>query len=62
MMRQQCVSLQPVDASSCSQDDYGSDHGDDDQGRGDWGLGGDDDHCHGDSCTVCGKGEVGYLL
>ena len=60
-MRQRCVDLAAhlSQENACS-DDNDSDNGGNDGGwDGDWGMGGDEGHCHGDSCTVCEQGQVG---
>ena len=62
MMHRRCVSIGQDVAISCSNDYHGDDHGDDGGLDGDWGMGGDEGHCHGDSCTVCDQGQVGGLI
>ena len=62
-MNQRCMKLGHVSNDDTCPDDDDDDHRSGDGGwDGDWGLGGDEGHCHGDSCTVCEPGEVGCLI
>ena len=59
-MNKRCMKLGHVSHDDTCPDAGDSDHGSGYSGwDGDWGLGGDEVHCHGDSCTVCDPGEVG---
>ena len=65
-LRKKCVGLNgvptPESCANGSGTDDSGDWGDHGGWNGDWDMGGGDDgQCHGDSCTVCDEGQVGFF-